>query len=320
MRLGNNADTHTGTCTAPESETESNATGSRRQFMRTTAGAAVGVAGLTATSGTAVAGGDNGSAEAPHDYPLVSTRDHYEISWWGSVQQADGHNAYDYDIEGNWGKYDDAREIAMFVHGWNQDDGDDQDIDSAYTCELSLDRNDYDAFNVGFSWDSDKGGGLDQGWYEATEIADRNGPKLANWVWNTDRPIRLVGHSLGARVVLSALETLDYWGATDAVRSATLLGGAADDQSVSTEERYGTAIESVTGQFDNYYKTDDQVLSWAYSLGEFDTAVGEQGIEDGKTPPSNYEDHDVTNTVPDHGSYYEPGDGCMPTVANDFQS
>jgi len=286
--------------------------------MRATAGTAVGVAGLTATSGTAVAGGNNGDAEAPHDYPIVSTRDHYEISWWGSVQRADGHTADDYDIEGNWDTYDDAEEITMFVHGWNQDDSEDDAIDSAYTCELSLAQNGHDTFNVGFSWDSDKGGGIDQGWYEATEIADKNGPKLANWIRYETRPVRLVGHSLGARVILSALDTLDDWREFDAVESVTLLGGAADDQAVSMQGAYGDAIEDVAGQFHNYYKTDDQVLSWAYSIGEFDTAVGEQGIEDGKPLPSNYEDHDVTDTVPDHGSYYEPGDGCIPQVVEEF--
>ncbi|MFB6178442.1 MAG: hypothetical protein ABEI77_01805 [Halorientalis sp.] len=177
---------------------ETHATG-RRGFLRGAATAGTALVGFGAATGTAAAGGSDGSYEAPQDYPLVSTRDHYAINWYGSPYLTAGHTATDYDIVGNWDTYDDADEICVFVHGWNQDDSNDDDIDSSYTCELALDQNGYDAFNVGFSWDSDKGGGIDQGWYEAKEIARDNGPKLANWIANTGRPAGQADRPLARR-------------------------------------------------------------------------------------------------------------------------
>lgn len=56
-------------------------------------------------------------------------------------------------------------------------------------------------------------------------------------------------------------------------------------------------------------------MNWAYSAGEFDAAVGEEGCEG--TSPAIYEDHNV-DYVPDPFSYHEPGDGCMPDVVAQF--
>jgi hypothetical protein len=57
------------------------------------------------------------------------------------------------------------------------------------------------------------------------------------------------------------------------------------------------------------------VLDWAYSTGEFDSAVGEEGCEG--PAPANYADHNV-DYVPDHFSYDEKGEGCMSEVVAEF--
>jgi esterase/lipase superfamily enzyme len=294
---------------------EGTATVDRRTFLRGATLMTTTFAGVGAFSEAAVAGGSDGSYEAPADYPLVTTRDHFD----DDGDFTSGHTRYDYDGAGDWAKYTEAShdEVIVFVHGWNTDDADDGDIDAAYTCELALENNSKYETNVGFSWDSEKGG-----WYTGKEIATKNGPKLANWIAShNDRggdPVRLIAHSLGARVVCEALETLSAWDRSNAVASVSLLGGAVDDQAVATEYEYGSDIEYATYSFSNYYKTDDDVLNWAYSTAEFDTAVGEEGIQDSTTSPYNYQELDVTGTVPDHGSYYEPDDGCMPAVVEGF--
>ncbi|WP_101297784.1 DUF726 domain-containing protein [Halegenticoccus soli] len=290
-------------------------TRSRRTFLKRTSIAAVGTLGAGALAGRAAAGGSDGDYQAPADYPLISTRGHFDDD--GDLTA--GNTAYNYYGEGNWAKYTESYhgEVIIFVHGWNLDDSTDADIDSAYTCELALENSGVDQFNVGYSWDSDNGG-----WGTGKEIARKNGPKLANWIAthndNGGDPVRIIAHSLGARVTCEALASLSAWGRSNAVLSVSLLGGAVDDQEVAKEYAYGSDIEYAAYSFSNYYKTDDAVLDWAYSTAEFDTAVGEEGIQDGTTPPYNYQEEDVTAIVPDHNSYYEPSDGCIPQVVDDF--
>lgn len=115
--------------------------------------------------------------------------------------------------------------------------------------------------------------------------------------------------------MLGALEELDHQGATGVVDWAGLLGGAADDDAVAEDGRYGASIAAAAGRFRNFWKDDDDVLQWAYSSAEWDSAVGEEGVEG--TPVDNYQDVDVTY-VPDHRSYYVPGDGCIPDVVETF--
>jgi esterase/lipase superfamily enzyme len=294
--------------------------GTRRQFLKTAG--AVGIAGVTLGTGTAAAGGGAETLSAPDDYPRVSTRDHYEINWWGSVERAGDESATSYDVRGDWSGLGSAGELLVFVHGWRSDDDSDDAIDRAYTAGEALAEVGYDEFDVAFSWDSDKGGGLDQGWYEAQEIANRNGPKLANFVtdWNDadGRPVRVVCHSLGAQVTLSALNALEAWGRANAVRDVVVLGGAADNEACSVGGEYGDGIATAAEQVVNCHKTDDAVLQWAYSIGEFNSAVGETGVEG--TPPGNYWDVNVTEAVPDHYSYPELAEdgGCMDVVVNNW--
>jgi esterase/lipase superfamily enzyme len=289
----------------------------RRAFIRRTA-----VAGTVSVlgSGVASAGGGDDALDAPDDYPGVTTRDHFSINWYGGVELDAG--KYEYGFRGDWSKYDDGNELELFVHGWRSDDAADDDINGAYTAEKALQEQGYDPFGAVFTWDADKGGGIDQGWYEAQDIANRNGPKLAkfvhDWLNGDGRPIRLVAHSLGAQVVGSAMNYLASWGYEDAVESLVLLGGAADDQAYAVDGKYGSGVATAPRRVLNCYKTDDSVLEWAYSLGELDTAVGETGVEG--TPPANMTEVNVTNVVPDHYSYPElkADGGCMDVVVNNW--
>jgi hypothetical protein len=175
---------------------------------------------------------------------------------------------------------------------------------------------------VGWSWDADLGT-VPLSWWASTTIAEDNGPKLAyaTYQFKQNNPgvdVRYVSHSLGARVVASAVKQLYDWGFRDYVESVTFLGGAVDNDAVALGGGYGYPLQDVVGQVDNYYITDDAVLDYAYSLGEADTAVGASGVEG--TPPSNYNDHNVSYRVPDHFSHYylKQDGGVMDLVAGDF--
>ncbi|NHN43210.1 DUF726 domain-containing protein [Halorubellus sp. JP-L1] len=285
----------------------------RRTFLTGAAATTTAVAG----TGIASAGGDgNDELDAPTDYPGVSTRDHFEINWYGAVERVEG--TYSYDSRGDWETYDDGDELMLFVHGWRTEDDDDGDIDGAYTAEEALVEQGYDPTGAVYTWDADKGGGVDDGWYEAQEIAAENGPKLANFLldWQAEdgRPVRVVAHSLGAQVVCEAAKNLSAWGHSDVVESLVLVGGAADNEALAVDGEYGPGLADAAETVLNCYKTDDSVLEWAYSLGELNAAVGETGVDG--TPPANMTEVDVTDVVPDHYSYPElkADGGCMDVV------
>jgi esterase/lipase superfamily enzyme len=154
----------------------------------------------------------------------------------------------------------------------------------------------------------------------ANSIAEQNGAKLAAWItnWNNNggRPVQLIGHSLGARVVCSALNTLRTWNYSNAVEKVVLLGAAIEDDEIETDDLYGLGVQQAAYNCSNFYKTDDQVLDKAYGIAELDSALGQWGIQNASQSPYNYQQLNVTNSVTDHNSYYEPYEGCIDEVAS----
>ncbi len=278
----------------------------RRQFLRR-----AGAVGAAATGLLAASGGAN--AEEAATFPRISTRGHYDITWYGSVYRKDEYTKWEYDTVGSIPGLDGGapEELLVHVHGWRNESN--EAVDGFREAREAYRANGYDQPVVGFTWDSDS---TVFGWWDSTEIAEANGLKLAQFVYdyrneNPDTRIRLVCHSLGARVLLRAIEVLDDSDVTDYVDSISLLGGAADNDAVSTGGRYGPHVANAVGQADNFWKDEDDVLNWAYTTAEWDSAVGEEGCEG--TQPGNYQDHNV-DYVPDHFSYDQPGEGCIGDV------
>ncbi|WP_276301061.1 esterase/lipase family protein [Halorussus lipolyticus] len=286
----------------------------RRAVLRGTAVAA----GLAGFAGSASAfEGDDGDITGPADFPRATTRGHFDIHWWYGDQLTDGHTAWDYSTTGDipgYGTSPVPEEVVISVHGWRVAPEDAPDHFA--TVKQSLRDNGYDHPVIGFSYDSDTS---TDNWWPTTDIAERNGKKLANfltyYVSKTGAQVRLIGHSMGGRVVASTIKELNGLDKPNNLASATFLGAAVDNDAVSWEGEYGDDIAAVGADVHNYWKSDDDVLNWAYSTGEFDSAVGEEGAE-GSTP-ANYTDHNV-DYVPDHFSYHQPGEGCMSEVVSDF--
>jgi len=166
---------------------------------------------------------------------------------------------------------------------------------------------------VAYTWDADRD------WEPAKTTADANGLALADWLaaWAIEdgRPVHLVAHSLGARVVGEALRSLATKGVDDLLASVSLLGGAIPRDSVQTDGRYGDAIAATTPEFANFYSVKDNVLGWLYRASDGTNAVGHGGVADAERAPAAYADVDVSDVVGDHYSYYEPGEGCGPRLA-----
>nr|WP_049998595.1 alpha/beta hydrolase [Halococcus sediminicola] len=276
----------------------------RRQFITRAGSTAFGIATVGATANTVT---------ASRTVPLVSTREHFTDG--GDL--AAGRTATGYDTNGNVPGIDTAcaDDLTVFVHGWNKN-GDDPEAEALakfHEADTALGEAGYTGTLVGYTWDSDKGGGVDFGWGEAQAVAQSNGPKLANFVLdyarNCSGTLRFISHSLGAQVVFSALRTLNADSTWDAngykLASVHLLGAAQDNEAPTTEWRdtYEALLYETELTF-NYYSQEDDVLAWVYNTIEFDQALGETGAESGNTTPGNYSDYDATSQVGSNHSGY----------------
>lgn len=287
----------------------------RRGWLTPVSAASTAISGIAAVANAVTAGDRKGGASksAPSDFPRVSTRGHYRTNWYSRGRLDGNYDPYEFDLSGDFSEVFGADEVVVFVHGWFSDKQGGLDI--GHVCDENLQSLGYEHPTVAFSWDADTGV---VGWDYATDIAEQNGLKLANFLTqlNTSYPetdVRLIGYSLGARTALTALAALN--GTDVSVEYVGLLGGAADSTSVSMSGRYGEAIEGVAGQFDNFWKGDDLVLKGLYPTFEWDMPCGLRGC-DGPTP-DNYTDINV-DYVADHYSYYHETDGCLEELFSRF--
>ncbi|WP_132057481.1 alpha/beta hydrolase [Halorussus amylolyticus] len=280
----------------------------RRQFLKHSVTTTAGAVALASATGTAAAS----------DVPLLSTRDHFD----DDANLVSGEGTFSYDTSGGVPGVDTGcvGDVTVFAHGWDKKSGDDDAEQGAHDkislAESQLTANGYGGTVVGYTWDSDKGGGIDYGWGTAKEIAQQNGAKLAQFAVDfkqqcPNAQLRFVCHSLGAQVVLSALRSLDassWWNDQGHdVYSTHFLGAAQDNEAPTTEwmDTYDAISNQTTAAF-NYHSHDDDVLSWVYNTIEFDQALGETGYESGNTPAPNYVENDVTSEVgTDHSGYLD---------------
>ena len=221
-------------------------------------------------------------------------------------------------------KKDCSAEVAIFVHGWHIDQN--KAKERLDRVKMSLESNNYIIPLIGLSWNSDKE------WDDAETIAQQNGPKLAHFIFdyvntckhqfNKNVNVRLISHSIGARVILSTLDSLHKnptWKNNGfKIASVHLMGAAVDDEEVSknpldissdptnantVKSAYGKAIEGEVVRFYNLFDPEDNVLQFIYPFYEGkDTALGQHGMQQNikqidkvTTPP--YYDINVQNEI-----------------------
>lgn len=272
--------------------------------------------------------------QAPPDFPRVSTRGHFTVgrqnecpggigslvsaTGYGRVRLKPGHNTRDYDTVGTIPGRDtpDApEELLIFIHGWLADEP--IGLGRFSKMEYELTKNGYDHPVIGFAWDAKH-----FGWRTIFRIADRNGPKLGQFVSeykraNPETDVRLLSNSIASRILLESVRSLHRSDATDQIASASVLVGANDSRSVARSGTYGPAIESVVGTFHNYWHHTDEVLNTAYRIIEGEPAMGGTGVIG--EPPPNYIDHEI-DEVSDHISTYSGDEGCIARVVDDIET
>ena len=133
-------------------------------------------------------------------------------------------------------------------------------------------------------------------WTVAKTRAGMTGALLADLIARTDQgPFVLLGHSLGARVMVSAAQALGTR-SDPRIDSMHLLGAA-----VGRGGDWRTLDKAVAGDVRNYYSSRDQVLRWLYSFAERgERAVGLTGFQ---TKFRSIRDRNVTRVVRSHSAY-----------------
>ncbi len=283
---------------------------------------------------------------------LISSRD--GTSYKGV--QGSGYGNYSYlDIDNLYSTC--PSEIAIFVHGWNANES--HAKEQVDRVKMSLENNSYAYPLVGYSWDSNNV------WIASQYIAKWNGPILADFILDMtnscsidkgeDMQIRMIGHSLGSRVILSSLdsllknETLNRNNAS--IASVHLMGAAVDDEEVAKDPKYilndftnwgtvksdyGKAIEEVVINFYNLYNPEDLIFEpniipafEVYPSFEGDSALGQSGNQTfpwsiNSSLPNNYHQINVEKEIPaiddadgDGKCDYPIGDKCSVSKEGD---
>ena len=178
-------------------------------------------------------------------------------------------------------------QLAIYVHGvWASEK---QAKEQTDRVSLSLQKSGYHIPVIGFSWDSNTPFSLDNtnlsqhGWNIAKKIANENGPILAKFIVDfknkcPNGKVRIIAHSLGSRVTLSAIQGL--YNNNNAINNNTskiitsvhLLGAAINHEQISKNQNdckldkpslpcSGVAIESEVGHFYNLYNPEDNMLA-----------------------------------------------------------
>ncbi|KAJ1906910.1 hypothetical protein LPJ81_001080 [Coemansia sp. IMI 209127] len=143
---------------------------------------------------------------------------------------------------------------------------------------------------------------LDNPWSNACELAASAGPVIADLLLQRvqgQRPVTLIGYSVGARLIFYALLELASMSAYGLIEDVYLFGAPV----VASEEEWRTAASVVGGRFVNAYSSKDWILSFFYRT----TSLGRRSVA-GLQPISGVnglENVDVSEDVPGHNAYRE---------------
>ena len=267
-------------------------------------------------------------------YPFIaSTRGSFDVSNGNDTQKVELPSVLSI-LDRN----DCPGELAIYVHGiWANDSQAEEQTDRV---SLSLQNSGYSIPLIGFSWDSNTAFSLDNvtlsyhGWMIAKKIANENGPILGKFIsdYKTECPedkIRIIAHSLGSRVTLSALQWIhenikdqNNNNVSREITSVHLMGAAVNNDQISTNPNdcisytpylpcSGVAIQSEVGYFSNLFNPEDNTLAgeinpfcWIcglvkspYELSEGHNALGAYGAASTIGVPSNFDETDVSNLI-----------------------
>ncbi|CAN7164947.1 DUF726 domain-containing protein [Microbacterium foliorum] len=136
-------------------------------------------------------------------------------------------------------------------------------------------------------------------WHVAKSRADKTGVIVGDLLARTEaESYVLIGHSLGARVMVVAAETLGTKHGGPRIQSAHLLGAA-----IGAKSNWGSLTAGVDEAVYGYHSSADAVLKYVYRMAQAgETAAGLVGFS---PVSSKLQNIDVTETVKTHFQYQD---------------
>ncbi|KAH9625987.1 hypothetical protein KSS87_008666 [Heliosperma pusillum] len=139
---------------------------------------------------------------------------------------------------------------------------------------------------------------IDSKWAIAVDRSDKAGKLLAEVLLNGlqgNRPVTLVGYSLGARVIFKCLQYLSETEQANLVERVVLLGAPIPIK----DENWEAARKIVAGRFVNVFSRNDWILGIAFRASLL--TKGLAGIQEVDVP--GIENVDATDIIEGHSSY-----------------
>ena len=215
-------------------------------------------------------------------FPKISTRGFYDLKTGKTLKNI----SYDIYPKTSFEKISQKSEIVIMIHGLrNNKSG---ALAKYVIAEKRLKTLNYKYDVVGYSYDSNTAGVQ----YKSTAlsalkvgvtIAKKNGKNLSKFIKdlkskNPSIKIRLMGHSLGAQVILSTVESLEKNSENNGIIESVHLFGASIPANSLSPKIHGNKFQKIVNKkIINHYSPYDDVLKAAHDEKWVDSPIGYRG-------------------------------------------
>ena len=215
-------------------------------------------------------------------FPKISTRGFYDLKTGKTLKNI----SYDIYPKTSFEKISQKSEIVIMIHGLrNNKSG---ALAKYVIAEKRLKTLNYKHDVVGYSYDSNTAGVQ----YKSTAlsalkvgvtIAKKNGKNLSKFIKdlkskNPSIKIRLMGHSLGAQVILSTVESLAKNSENNGIIESVHLFGASIPANSLSPKIHGNKFQKIVNKkIINHYSPYDDVLKAAHDEKWVDSPIGYRG-------------------------------------------